>query len=87
MNVNILTVNISGGDMDVIILSNWAVFDKCFTSELHIMEQKPLRPQHTHTHIHTPAPPDQRPQEEKNNSPKRPDWLQCFCSCVDYSTC
>lgn len=57
--------------MDVIILWNWAVFDKCFTSELHIMEQKPLRPQHTHTHppihthTHTPAPPDQRQQEEK----------------------
>lgn len=45
MNVNIVTVNISGGDMDAIILCKRALFDKCFTSELHIMEQKLIRPQ------------------------------------------
>lgn len=76
--------------MDVIILWNWAVFDKCFTSELHIMEQKPLRPQHTHTHTHTHTHQPlltRDSRKKRNNSLKRPDWLQCFCSHVGYSTC
>lgn len=46
MNINAVTV-ISGGGMDVIILYKWAFFFlvKCFISELHIMKQKPVRPQ------------------------------------------
>lgn len=77
MNVNIVTVSISGGDMDAIISFKRVVFDKCFTTELHIMEQKPHQAK-LKKNNNTPAPPDQEEEKEKS-SLKHPDWLQCFC--------
>lgn len=35
-----LTVIISGGDMDAVLLCQRALMDKCFTGELHKMEEK-----------------------------------------------
>lgn len=62
MNVNIVTVNISGGDMDAIISFKRVVFDKCFTTELHIMEQKP--DQKTHTSPSRPGRGERKEQPE-----------------------
>lgn len=39
--MSLMVAVISGDDMDAFILFKKRFFDKCFTSELHIMEQKP----------------------------------------------
>lgn len=58
--MSLMVAVISGDDMDAFILFKKGFFDKCFTSELHIMEQKPWG-----HNLNTPAPQLNRKKGKK----------------------